>query len=64
MSTSGRYKTGEHCPTTGRYAFDGYLDGSWYPSPTADEKVIPLSVGETFPPVRSANKGAWWKFIG
>lgn len=27
-------------------------------------KVIPLSKGETFPPVRSCNKGAFWKYIG
>ncbi|MBK8477267.1 MAG: YjzC family protein [Opitutaceae bacterium] len=59
-----RYKTGEQCTKTGKYSFDGYLDGSLYPQPTTNEKIIPLSVGETFPPVRSANKGAWWKFIG
>jgi len=57
-----RYKTGQECPKTGNYAFDGYLDGTWSPSPTANESNIPLSKGETFPPIKSANKGCWWKF--
>lgn len=59
-----RFKTGETCDTTGHYQFDGYTDGSWTPTPTANEQVIPLSRGETFPPVRSSNKGAWWKYLG
>jgi hypothetical protein len=57
-----RYSTGQECPKTGTYAFDGYLDGTWSPSPTANESSIPLSKGETFPPIRSANKACWWKF--
>lgn len=59
-----RYKTGDKCPIKGRYQFDGYTDGTSYPAPTAEEKVIPLDAGETFPPIRSTNKGAWWKYIG
>lgn len=56
-----RFKTSDKCSTTGSYVFDGYVDGSTSPSPTNEERVIPLSSGETFPPVRSANKSAWWK---
>jgi len=59
-----RFKTGETCETTGKYQFDGYTDGTYTPAPTAEEKIIPLSRGETFPPIRSANKAAWWKYIG
>jgi hypothetical protein len=58
-----RYKTGQECPRTGRYRFDGYVDGSWTPAPTAEEKEIPLSKGETFPPIRSQNKACWWRPI-
>ena len=58
-----RFKTGQPCATTGDYAFDGYVDGSWSPSPTTDEKVIPLQRNETFPPVRSAAKATWWKLV-
>ena len=61
--TKTRYKTGETCCQTGRYEFDGYLDGSLYPAPTQEERIIPLSSGETFPPIRSANKGCWWKLF-
>jgi hypothetical protein len=59
---ANRYKTGEKCPKTGTYAFDGYTDGTWTPSPTADERRIPLSTDETFPPIKSANKACWWTF--
>ncbi len=57
------YKTGQTAPQTGRYRFIRYVDGSMYPSPTAEESVIPLSRGETFPPVRSSNKAAWWQLV-
>jgi hypothetical protein len=56
-----RYKTGEECPKTGRYRFDGYTDGTSTPQPTTDEMVIPLSKGENFPPIRSQNKACWRK---
>jgi len=56
-----RFKTGQKCDTTGSYIFDGYADGSTSPSPTNEERVIPLKAGETFPPVRSTSKAAWWK---
>ncbi len=45
----------------GPYVFDGYTDGTTTPAPTAEERVIPLSSGETFPPIKSAKKAAWWK---
>lgn len=56
-----RYRTGEPCGQSGIYAFDGYTDGTSSPSPTQEERVIPVSRGGTFPPVRSCNKGAYWK---
>lgn len=55
-----QYKTGDTAPRTGRYKFVRYTDGTTTPSPTAEERVIPLSRGETFPPIRSCNKGAIW----
>ena len=57
------FQTGETCVITGRYRFDGYTDGTWTPSPTGEEREIPLSSGETFPPVRSAAKACWWKLL-
>jgi hypothetical protein len=56
-----RFKTGEVCAQTGGYAFDGYTDGSQYPPPTQEERNIPLSRGETFPPIRSSSKACWWR---
>lgn len=53
------YKTGDEAPETGNYEFVQYTDGSTSPSPTWEERVIPLSRGEVFPPVKSCNKGAW-----
>lgn len=55
------YKTGDTAPVTGQYEFVSYTDGTTTPAPTANERIIPLSRGEVFPPVRSSNKGAYWK---
>ena len=67
MSTSttigSRHRTGETCPVSGVYRFDGYLDGTSNPSPSADEREIPLSKEETFPPIRSTSKACWWKLV-
>lgn len=60
-STETRRHTGEKCEVSGRYAFDGYLDGSSYPVPHPHEREIPLSKGETFPPIRSSGKACYWK---
>lgn len=59
-STKVRYKTGETCVISGTYAFDGYVDGTWTPAPTAEEREIDLTNGETFPPIKSAEKACWW----
>jgi hypothetical protein len=56
-----RRRTGEKCEISGRYDFDGYLDGTNYPQPRSDEKRIPLAVHHTFPPIRSAGKGCYWR---
>lgn len=56
-----RFKTGQTCTTSGSYVFDGYIDGTTWPSPTPEERVIPLNRGDTFPPIRSTSKGAYWK---
>lgn len=61
MPIGSRYHTGQTNPETGTYSFDGYLDGTSTPAPTTNEKEINLSRGETFPPVRSSNKSAYWK---
>lgn len=60
-SIGDRFHTGQKCETTGSYVFDGYMDGTKTPSPTNEERVIRLSAGETFPPIRSAQKAAYWK---
>ena len=56
-----RFRTGEKCTESGVYAFDGYLDGTSTPAPTQEERQIPLSAGETFPPIRSTSKSCYWK---
>jgi hypothetical protein len=61
MSYGIRYRTGEQVQETGVYIFDGYLDGTNQPAPTNEERVIQLSAGEVFPPLRSCNKACWWQ---
>lgn len=64
MSTeSDRFRTGQTSPYTSRFRFDGYLDGTSTPAPSAEERVIPMDKGDTFPPIRSTNKGCWWMRI-
>jgi hypothetical protein len=62
MNTSmkTRYKMGEKCPGKGNYKFDGYVARTITPSPTAEERRIPLDTGETFPPNRSCEKDCFW----
>lgn len=64
MSNIGdRFKTGTKCTTSGSYVFNGYTDtdDTNIPDPTQNERVISLTRGETFPPIKSQDKGAWWK---
>ena len=63
MATVGQeFKTGAKCEAKGMYAFVRYVDAPQAPAPTSNERNIPLDKGDTFPPVRSQNKAAWWKF--
>ncbi|RKG61268.1 YjzC family protein [Corallococcus sp. CA054B] len=54
------YKTGDTYETSGDYAFDGYTDGTESPPVTQEERIIPLDKDETFPPIKSSKKGAYW----
>ena len=54
------YKTGEKCVSTGTYKFIRYTDKVNRPAPTLNEREIPLTQGEVFPPIKSQNAGAYW----
>ena len=58
-----RYKTGDDAPESGLYEYDGPTNNGVSCSPTSEEKIIPLSRGEKFPPVKSCDRdgGAFWK---
>lgn len=62
-SIGARFRTGQQCVESGRYDFDGYLDGTSMPAPRPAERRIPLSRGETFPPISSAGKACWWRLV-
>jgi len=61
MSIGELYKTGQTSPAHAVYAWDHYTDGTRYPLPTNEERDITLENGETFPPINSCDKGAWWR---
>jgi hypothetical protein len=62
MATLGQeFKTGAKCETKGDYTFVRYVDNPQAPLPTMDERTIPLDKGDTFPPIRSQNRAAWWR---
>ena len=57
------YKTGQKAPHTDIYEYVKSVDNKVSCEPTNEEKIIPLSKDETFPPVKSCGKdgGAYWK---
>ena len=55
-------KTGETCQKPGYYKFSGHTDSSINCHPTSDERDIPMKLKNTFPPIRSCEKGAFWKW--
>lgn len=60
-----REKTGAKCSMSGKYRFDGYVNAPvGTAKPTAEETVIPMNSGDTFPPVRSTKQAAWWVLAG
>ncbi|MDC3418088.1 YjzC family protein [Aquibacillus salsiterrae] len=61
MAIGDRYKTGQKSTANAYYSWDGYTDGTRYPSPTPEEQKIKLETGDVFPPINSCGKGAYWK---
>jgi hypothetical protein len=59
-ATRVRGKTGEQCQISGKYEFDGYVDGSTLPAPSPAERKEPIAKGNIFPPIRSAKKSCFW----
>jgi hypothetical protein len=55
------YKTGEKAEFSGNYDFVQYVDGTTTPAPTTNERTIYLTRGETFPPIHSCDKAAYWR---
>jgi len=53
------YRTGENAPHTGTYTFVRHI-GNTSCSPTYEERHIPLSADEKFPPCKSCNTGVIW----
>lgn len=54
-------KTGERAPLKGYYIWIRNIDNV-YCTPTANEREIPLDVGDVVPPVRSCNSAAVWSW--
>jgi hypothetical protein len=54
--------TGERAPISGVYGFVRPT-GSEPCTPTDEEREIPLSRGEAFPPIRSCAEGAVWRLV-
>lgn len=61
MAIGEIYKTGQISPANAYYEWVGYSDGTYTPYPTAEERKIHLEKGEVFPPIKSCNKGVFWR---
>jgi hypothetical protein len=62
VAIGAEYRTGQEAPVSGRYDFVRHTRSDSSCEPTAGEQSIPLSRGETFPPLcgpGSAESGAW-----
>jgi hypothetical protein len=56
------FTTGQKCPRSGVYAYVGHTSGSnCQVSP--QQREIPLSLGETFPPVHGCGHAARWGLV-
>lgn len=53
------FHTGEKTPSTGTYKFVKHMENTAC-QPTKDERNIPLSAGETFPPCKHCKSAAVW----
>ena len=56
------FKTGQRAPVSGIYQYVRHLTPTTC-TPTVEEREIPLSAGEVFPPHRSCSAGVLWKLI-
>lgn len=55
------HKTGEKVSISGIYSYQGPVKRTTSCVPTKEELRIPLSKGETFPPIKSCKAGAEWR---
>jgi hypothetical protein len=59
-----RFRSGDRCPITGLYTFDGYLNESTTsPLPPLDQRRIWLRTGERLPSFALWVEDAWWKLV-
>ena len=56
-----RFRSGEVCPETGEYEFDGYLNGNSDGLPYFDELEIALKAGHLFPVISSRHRACYWR---
>lgn len=59
-----RFRSGDRCPVTGLYTFDGYVsESTTTPLPSLDERRIWLRTGERFPSFALRVEDAWWRLV-
>ncbi|MGE0480438.1 MAG: YjzC family protein [Phycisphaerae bacterium] len=62
-TSTHRYESNERCPTTGRYAFDGFVDAGPAAVPGENEQSIELAAGETFPKAGRPQRACFWILV-
>jgi len=59
-----RFRSGDRCPITGLYTFDGYVNESTTsPLPSLDQRRIWLGAGERLPSFALWAEEAWWRLV-
>jgi YjzC-like protein len=54
------FHTGQKVSKSGTYNFAGHMSTDSTCQPTEEEKIMPLSKGETFPPCQRCDSSAYW----
>jgi hypothetical protein len=62
MTIGSEFRTGQTAPVSGVYAYVRHADNLSC-TITPAQKEIPLSRGETFPPISGCRHAAYWRLV-
>ncbi len=58
-----RYQTGDICPETGLYDFDGFVEQADETAARLESFELPLAAGQRFPPIGEPKRACYWRLV-